>query len=110
MQHYQNYIWEKFELVFQSFDQKISGISKYLNISCKSMESQCKVTQLSSFLGNKRNMTNKRSMLSGNINVNARTRDIHCKKDITYTTIHVPNQQENDAFIVFEFQQIFLFH
>lgn len=104
MQHYQNYIWEKFELVFQSFDQKISGISKYLNISCKSMKFQCKETQLSSFLGNKRNMTNKRSMLSGNINVNARTRDIHCEKDITYTTIHVPNQQENDAFIVFEFQ------
>ena len=104
MQHYQNYIWEKFELVFQSFDQKISGISKYLNISCKSMEFQCKETQLYSFLGNKRNMTNKRSMLSGNINVNARTKDIHCEKDITYTTIHVPNQQENDAFIVFEFQ------
>lgn len=107
MQHYQNYIWENFGLVFQSFDQKISDISRYLNISCKSMEFQCKETQLSSFLTNnynKRNMANTRSMLSGNINVNARTRDIHCEKDITYTTIHVPNQQENDAFIVFEFQ------
>jgi hypothetical protein len=43
-------------------------------------------------------------MLTGNININATTRDIHCEMDVTYTTIHVPNQIENNAHIVFEFK------
>ena len=107
MQKYKKYIWDNFDIVFKSFDQKIPGLSKYLNITCKSMEHQCKGTELSSYMNNhynKGNMAHSQSMLSGNINVNAMTRDIHCEKDITYTTIHVPHQQENDAYIVFEFQ------
>ena len=107
MQKYKKYIWEIFDIVFKSFDQKIPGLSKYLNITCKSMEHQCKGTELSFYMNNhynKGNMAHSQSMLSGNINVNAMTRDIHCEKDITYTTIHVPHQQENDAYIVFEFQ------
>lgn len=107
MHKYKKYIWDIFDIVFKSFDQKLLGLSRYLNITCKSMEQQCKGTEMSSFINNndnKGNMVHSQSILSGNINVNAKTRDIHCEKDITYTTIHVPHQQQKDAYIVFEFQ------
>ena len=41
--------------------------------------------------------------VSGNVNVNAATKKIHCECDITYTTIHVPSQGELSSHIIFEF-------
>jgi len=43
-------------------------------------------------------------ILTASINIDCQTRDLHCEKDVTYTTIVVPFQQDSTCFIVFEFK------
>lgn len=107
MEKYKNYVWNNFDLAFNSFDNIVSCLSNNLNITCRSMDYQSRKTELTSYLNtdcNELNIAGPRFILSGNININATTRDIHCEKDITYTTIHVPRQKESNASIVFQFQ------
>ena len=40
------------------------------------------------------------SPLTIHININARTRDLHCEKDVSYKIIQVPPQVSIEAYIV----------
>lgn len=104
MTQYKEYLQDIFRNVFSCFDQIILGVSKRLNMNCTSMIQLSRTkNRLSTFLreqiGNDLNF-----MLTANINVGATTRDFHCEKDTTYTTICVPKQSSSSAFILFEFQ------
>jgi hypothetical protein len=42
-------------------------------------------------------------MISGNINITAETKDLHCERDTTYTSIFIPEQKDSLAFVIFDF-------
>jgi hypothetical protein len=105
--YYKDYIWNILSMAFNSFDRIITGLSNNLNITCRYMKTQSNKTELVQYFEKDSNTNKDKTLpliLSASININARTRDIHCEKDITYTTIHVPPQTEINGYIVFEFQ------
>jgi hypothetical protein len=102
MEDYKKYLWDTMNRAFSTFNKVIPGYVKYLNLTSKMMYQQSKTNVLNSII--EINMDNPSNMLTGNININATTCDIHCEMDVTYTTIHVPKQTEISAYIVFEFQ------
>lgn len=105
MKKYEQYLWKCFSLVFKSFDSLIQGFSGKLNVSCRSMMLTSKETELGDVIKKHEdeNAEHNNFILSGNINVNAKTRLFHCEKDTTYTTIYIPKQVESSCYIVFEF-------
>jgi hypothetical protein len=103
---YQKYLWQIIDDVFKCFDNIIPGISAKLNMICRSMKSQSYNTELEPYFYSEipRHFNNTKFVISGNININATTKNIHCERDVTYTTITVPQQTLEKAFIVFEFR------
>lgn len=98
---YKTYIWNSVSSAFKAFNHIIPGISSKLNMTCRSMIYTAQNTPLHEYFHN-RNTQN--YILSGYINVNAKTTFMHCEQDTTYTTIVVPKQKEKSAKITFQFQ------
>ena len=104
MCQYNKYLQDVFKNVFSAFDKVILGISKTLNMNCTSMIQLSRSNINMSTLLRKEVDKDMNYLLTANINVNATTRDFHCERDTTYTTICVPKQSLSSAFILFEFQ------
>jgi hypothetical protein len=104
---YESYIWDSLYMAFQSFNQIIHGVSSKINMTSRSMKKLSLNTELEQYTKihscNTKNGSTQ-YILSGNINVNATTKQLHCEKDTTYTTIHVPIQTDTTAYITFQFQ------
>jgi hypothetical protein len=105
MKKYEQYIWKCFSVVFKSFDSLIKGFSDKLNVCCRSMLATSKENELGDIIKKmeEENSEHNNFILTGNINVNAKTKLFHCEKDTTYTTIYVPKQVETSCYIIFEF-------
>jgi hypothetical protein len=91
---------------FNTFDSIIPGISKDIYIMARTLKERSKNSPLlKKFQQYYNNVStdNCTFSVSGNVNVNAVTKNIHCECDITYTTIHVPSQSEPSLHIIFEF-------
>lgn len=105
--HFIQYIGDNFDKCHKAFDKIIYGMSNFINVTCRFMKYESKQTVLKDYvtaIGNNDIKNKSKSfILSGNININAKTRDFHCEKDTTYTTICVPKQTLIHAFVVFEF-------
>jgi hypothetical protein len=101
------YIGDYFENCYRSFNKIIPGLSNFINVTCRFMKYKSKQTDLKHYVTTlfKDDIKDQSKcfMLSGNININAKTRDLHCEKDTTYTTICVPKQSLIHAYVVFEF-------
>ena len=97
-----------FDNCYKSFNKIVSGLSNFINVTCRFMRYESKQTDLKDYVTSmfKDDIKehSKNFMLSGNININAKTRDLHCEKDTTYTTICVPKQSLIQAYVVFEFK------
>jgi hypothetical protein len=106
MKRFESYLWDNFCNVFQSVDTIIPGFSDKLHLSCRSMIQSSKKNELSEYIRKKETVHDQYNnfLLSGNININAKTAHFHCEEDTTYTTIYIPKQLESEAFIIFEFQ------
>lgn len=106
--HFIQYIGDYFDKCHQSFNKIISGIPNFLNITCRFMQYESKHTDVKEYVTtvfkNDNKNQSKNFMLTGNININAKTRYLHCEKDTTYTTICVPKQTLIHAYVVFEFR------
>ncbi len=101
---YRDYICHCMKTAFSSFDRILRGISQKLHVTNESMKYCCKKTQLSEIMDDAMQFSQEIcSILCGNININARTRDLHCERDVSYTTIFVPQQTLENAFIIFQF-------
>ena len=90
-----------------SFNSIIPNMSSYINFTCRSLKYEGKKNVISKYLRTFQNNEYKNIMTfitTAHININATTRDLHCEKDTTYTTICVPQQKEEKAHIVFQFQ------
>jgi len=61
-------------------------------------------TEMEHLVKKENSKNNVQFMLTANINIDAKTKYLHCEKDTTYTTIYVPKQISTQAFIVFEFE------
>ncbi len=105
-QHFKHFIHQNLLRTFQSIDCILPGLSRRLNISIESMRhistrtSLCRDVSMNEELSNRHNPF----ILSSSINVDCRTRDFHCEKDVTYTTIMVPLQDNMMNHIIFEFR------
>jgi len=92
---------------FKAFNSIIPSISSYLNFTSRSLKYEAKYNVISKYLMTFQHNDYKNIMTfitTAHININATTRDLHCEKDTTYTTICVPEQKEEKAHIVFQFQ------
>ena len=104
---YIQFIGRHLHKCFNSFDSIISSMSSYINFTCKSFKCEAKKTNINKYVStfnNNFNQSKSQSVTTANININATTRDIHCEKDTTYTTIIVPEQKDDKARIVFQFK------
>jgi len=100
MIHFKKYVWQQFDAAFMAFDRILTGLSSKLNVGVKSMQELSKSTVLDKFVRTEEAPT----ILTASINVDCRTRELHCEKDITYTTIVVPIQEDKSSNIIFEFK------
>jgi hypothetical protein len=103
MKEYKRYIWKHFHAVFMSFDRILAGLSCKLNVCAESIQNVSKNTALDKYVINAEDIE-RGKILTASININCQTRDLHCEKDVTYTTIMVPFQEDATSFIVFEFK------
>jgi hypothetical protein len=80
-------------------------MSSLINPTCKFMRYESKWTDLKDYLTMFKDDNKDNSscfMLSCNSNINAKTRDLNCENDTTYTTICVPKQSLVCSYTVFE--------
>jgi hypothetical protein len=103
MKEYKRYIWKQFNSVFMSFDKILTGLSYKLNVSIESIKNISRNTVLDKYVMYAEDIECNK-ILTASINIDCQTRDLHCEKDVTYTTIVVPFQQDSTCFIVFEFK------
>lgn len=106
MKEYKKYIWQYYNAVFMAFDSILKGLSCKLNLSVESMQDISKNTVLDKYVINAEKIECDKvtSILTASINVDCKTRDLHCEKDVTYTTIVVPIQEDATSYIVFQFK------
>lgn len=106
MQPYKKFIWQHFHAVFVAFDRILTGLPCKLNFSVESMQHVSKDTVLNKYVINAGEIECDKipSILTASINIDCRTRDLHCENDVTYTTIVVPKQEDTTSYIVFEFK------
>jgi len=93
-QHFKHFIHQNLLRTFQSIDCILPGLSRRLNISIESMRHISTRTLLCRDVSMNEELSNRHNpfIVSSSINVDCRTRDFHCEKDVTYTTIMVPLQ------------------
>jgi hypothetical protein len=103
MRTFKYHLWKTMELSFKCYDHIISGISSKMYVFNTALQYHAKNTELSNYIRKMEKSRKYQFMLSGHININARTQFLHCEKDVSYTTIQVPKQTENDNFVEFEF-------
>jgi len=105
-QHFKHFIHQNLLRTFQSIDCILPGLSRRLNISIESMRHISTRTLLCRDVSMNEELSNRHNpfIVSSSINVDCRTRDFHCEKDVTYTTIMVPLQDNMMNHIIFEFK------
>jgi len=103
MKEYKRYIWKQFHSVFMSVDRILAGLSCKLNVCIESIQNVSKNNVLDKYVINAEDIECGK-ILTASINIDCQTRDLHCEKDVTYTTIVVPFQEDSTCFIVFEFK------
>jgi hypothetical protein len=99
---YQQYLENIYRCVYDSMHKYIPGVPRKLNLNCVSMLQLSVKSSMDSIVRNNID-SDMNFLLSANININARTRELHCEKDTTYTTIAIPHQLNQSACIIFEF-------
>jgi hypothetical protein len=90
---------------FNTFYTIIPGISKDFYILARTLKEMSKNSPLLKMFHQNYNNSCTDSFtfsVSGNVNVNTATKNLHCKCDITYTTIHVPSQNELSSHVIFD--------
>jgi hypothetical protein len=103
---FQKYVWQQFDAVFMAFDSILTGLSCKLNVGVKSMQVLSRNSDLDKFVRTAEKLEYGKTplILTASINIDCRTRVLHCEKDITYTTIAVPIQETKSSNIIFEFK------
>jgi hypothetical protein len=97
-------IWQTMDVTFKYLDSIIMGLSNNLYIFNKSMQYHAKKTELSCYMRKAIEINSRYNIMSsGNINIEACTKFLHCERDTTYTTLMVPPQTIGNPFIEFEF-------
>lgn len=104
MKDFKNYVWKNLFNLYKSYDGIIDGVSSKLNLMCGIYRSQSKDHEtLSSYFSEENYLYDKTNIISGNINITAKTKDLHCERDTTYTSIFIPEQKDSLAFVIFDF-------
>jgi hypothetical protein len=104
MKDFKNYVWKNLFNLYKSYDGIIDGVSSKLNLMCGIYRSQSKYHEtLSSYFSEENYLYDKTNIISGNINITAKTKDLHCERDTTYTSIFIPEQKDSLAFVIFDF-------
>jgi hypothetical protein len=104
MQKYKDYILRNFSNLHKAFDTVIPGLPSRLNLTCRFYKSLSKKnSKLESYFNTDVYKVEDMGILSGSVNIDAKTSQLHCECDCTYTSIYIPNQADNSATVTFEF-------
>lgn len=103
--YFKHFIHYNFHTTFKAFDVLYPGFSYKLNLCVEAMQHVSKNTMLKSFITSDEDlaMSINPFLLTSNINIDCKTKDLHCERDVSYTTIMVPYQNVGN-FIIFEFK------
>jgi hypothetical protein len=105
MIEYKKYLWIYYHNIYQCFDKTCPGLSSKLKYTIEAIQSFSKSTTLSRHLIIEEipKLQHSSSVISCSINIDCKTRDSHCERDVTCTTIIIPMQEHDRCTISFEF-------